>query len=146
MDAQNTIRYLAQIVRLYPTLFTLLHSAPTDFFCIIDEGELEYLEREIASCVTLAEEKERGFSLKRDSRFSPPLPSHQALQPYGDNFIPVIPVAPESMTHSVTLPFCQDPTCWCHEDPDLIAVIHAAYLAGEVTPQEATNIIAGKTF
>lgn len=126
------------------------------------------------------------------------------MKTYGDNFIPVIPVTPESITHtverpictdksclchhnlpgfadceplseeergyvlleglgrvlvtsrkqdyhssnthSVELPFCKDPTCWCHEDPDLIAVINAAYLAGEVTHEEATNIIAGKTF
>lgn len=133
----------------------------------------------------------------------------QGMKRYGDNFIPVIPVASESMTHSVerpvctdmtcpcqktnlplfahcealseeerayvffeglervlevssnrpkqgyyysdkthsvALPFCNDPKCWRHEDPDLIAVINAAYLAGEVTSQEATNIIAGKTF
>ncbi|GHO67581.1 hypothetical protein KSC_064730 [Ktedonobacter sp. SOSP1-52] len=145
MDAHNKVRYLAEIARQYPTLFSLLHSAPTDFFCIIDEEELEFLERELASFVALAEEKEKRSSLKLADMFPPPLPSpdDQAIPPYGDNFIPAIPVAPESMTHIVERPH---PTCPCHEDKELISQIEKAYLAGEVTPQEATNIIAGKTF
>lgn len=67
------------------------------------------------------------------------------MKPYADNFIPVIPVAPESMTHTVEHPFCAYPTCPCHEDKELISQIEQAYQAGEVTREEATNIVAGKT-
>lgn len=41
------------------------------------------------------------------------------LQPYSDNFVPVIPVLDEPQ-HTATQQFCADPTCGCHEEPALI--------------------------
>lgn len=66
----------------------------------------------------------------------------QPIQPFGDNFIPVIPT--DYPLHTDTYPFCVDPSCSCHDDPLLIAPIHQAYLNGELTAQEATNIVMGK--
>ena len=41
--------------------------------------------------------------------------------------------------------FCSDPSCYCHEDNDAaIAFIHHAVLEGLLTPQEATDFVAGK--
>lgn len=65
------------------------------------------------------------------------------LHQYGDNFILVIPTTKD---HTDEHPFCvADPTCPCHEDPDLIAPIAQAVHAGLMTPNEATQYIMGKT-
>ena len=65
------------------------------------------------------------------------------LQHWGDNFIPVIPT--DNILHTADHPFCFDPSCGCHEDQELIAPVNQAYLNGELTSQEATNIVNGKT-
>ena len=62
---------------------------------------------------------------------------------YGDNFLPVIS---STQDHTNEHPFCVvDPTCPCHEDPDLIAPIAQAVMDGLMTPDEATQYIMGKT-
>lgn len=67
------------------------------------------------------------------------------MQPYGDNFIPIIPVDHEGMLHSLGNPFCPiDPTCPCHEDPTLIAEVAEYVSNGELTPQEATDFVKGR--
>ena len=64
---------------------------------------------------------------------------------YGDNFIPVIPIEEGEMIHTAEHPFCSNPDCFCHEDEEEIAVVNGYYQDGLVTPQEATDIVAGKT-
>lgn len=65
------------------------------------------------------------------------------MQSYGDNFIPVIPV--DDKEHTQDHPFCYDNTCACHENPEAISHVQQAYSDGEVTAQEATDIVRGKT-
>ena len=44
-------------------------------------------------------------------------------------------------------PFCSiDSTCPCHDDPDRIAAVAEAVVLGELTPDEATNLVCGKLF
>ena len=62
----------------------------------------------------------------------------------GDNFIPVIPT--DDLQHTDAHPFCvANPTCPCHEDPDLIAPIAQAVQDGLMTPDEATDYVMGRT-
>ncbi len=64
------------------------------------------------------------------------------MEGYGDNFIPVIPV--EEKEHTPEKPFCWNSACHCHEDEALIAQV-ASYVAdGLMTPEEATDFVAGK--
>ena len=48
--------------------------------------------------------------------------------------------------HTAEHPFCADPTCPCHEDQEAIAKVNEAYQAGEVTAEEASSIVQGRTF
>ena len=41
--------------------------------------------------------------------------------------------------------FCNDGTCPCHDDPDLIADVNADYQAGLLSDEDATNITQGRT-
>lgn len=64
---------------------------------------------------------------------------------FGDNFILVIPVEDE-LLHTPEKPFCfVDPTCPCHEDQTLIAEVAAFVAQGIMTPDEATEFVAGRT-
>ena len=64
------------------------------------------------------------------------------LQPYGDNFIPVIPV--DYREHTTEKPFCWNETCLCHEDQEAINQV-AGYVAdGLMTPDEATDFVKGR--
>jgi len=66
------------------------------------------------------------------------------IRHYGDNVIPVIPVS--SKDHTDDHPFCvTNPTCPCHEDPDLIAPIAQAVQDGLMTSNEATDYVMGRT-
>jgi len=66
------------------------------------------------------------------------------MQGFFDNFLPVIPLEDDPQ-HSDEHPFCYDPLCYCHEDNDAaIASIHHAVQNGLLTPQEATDFVAGK--
>ncbi|HVB22316.1 MAG TPA: hypothetical protein VNG51_10255 [Ktedonobacteraceae bacterium] len=65
-----------------------------------------------------------------------------AIEPYADNFIPVVPI--DYMLHDDGHSFCPaDPTCPCHEDPLLIAEVAQDVSNGLCTPEEATRIVKG---
>jgi hypothetical protein len=63
-------------------------------------------------------------------------------QPYGDNFILVIPV--ERIIHTNQHPFCDNPTCYCHEDATNIAIVQQQVQDGLLTRAEATRMVQGK--
>ncbi len=66
------------------------------------------------------------------------------MQHYSDNFIPVVPT--ETELHTPESPFCGlDPGCPCYEDPDNREALAQAIQDGELTPDEACNIIRGRT-
>jgi hypothetical protein len=57
----------------------------------------------------------------------------------------VIPVE-DVILHTEESLFCVvDPTCRCHEDPELLAAIADAVNDGLLTPYEASLVIASKT-
>ncbi|GHO67593.1 hypothetical protein KSC_064850 [Ktedonobacter sp. SOSP1-52] len=62
--------------------------------------------------------------------------------PYGDNFLPVIPN--DNQLHSIANPFCFASPCPCHEDRSNIAEVARYISDGLLTPQEATDHVAGK--
>ncbi len=65
-----------------------------------------------------------------------------AIEPYADNFIPVIP---SDVVHDEEHPFCAfDPTCDCHEDEEAIAEVYQAVQDGLITPEEATDFVLGR--
>ena len=56
-----------------------------------------------------------------------------------------IPIPMEDdLVHTDHDPFCSDPTCPCHSDPDLIAEVNEQYQDGLLTPDEATNYVLGR--
>ena len=58
----------------------------------------------------------------------------------------VIPLE-DGLIHTDEHPFCSiDSTCPCHDDPDRIAAVAEAVVRGELTPDEATNLVFGKLF
>ena len=62
----------------------------------------------------------------------------------GDNFIPIVPA--DTKLHTPESPFCGiDPGCPCYEDPDNREALAQAIQDGELTPDEASNIIRGRT-
>lgn len=65
------------------------------------------------------------------------------MPPYGDNFIPVIPIV-GPIEHSDERRFCADISCPCHENPILINATYEEVVAGLLTPQEALNTILGR--
>ena len=64
------------------------------------------------------------------------------IEPYGDNFIPVVPVDYE--LHTPEKPFCFDQACECHEDEMLIFQVSLHVADGLMTPDEATDFVGGK--
>jgi hypothetical protein len=60
-----------------------------------------------------------------------------------DDSIP-IPME-DALVHTDEYPFCDDPSCWCHEDETLIAEIAAQVEGGLLTPEEATDLVNGRT-
>jgi hypothetical protein len=65
------------------------------------------------------------------------------MQPFGDNFIPVI--ADTRPLHTQESPFCGDPTCPCYEDQQNRELLTQAIKDGLITPDDATQIMKGKT-
>lgn len=65
------------------------------------------------------------------------------MEPYADNFIPVISV--DVVLHTPKEPFCLDSTCPCHEDQELIKQVAQQVHDGLLTPLEASHFIQGKT-
>jgi len=66
------------------------------------------------------------------------------MQPYADNFIPVISIE-DDLLHTQEHPFCSNDTCPCREDQEALSTINAAVLNGLLTPDEATAFIQGRT-
>ena len=60
-----------------------------------------------------------------------------------DNFAFVIPVDGEP-EHTPETPFCYDTACDCHEDKDAIGQVAQYVNRGLLTPDEATDFVAGK--
>ncbi len=59
--------------------------------------------------------------------------------------VPILVPVEDDLLHSEAYPFCAlDPTCGCHEDPLLIAEVANAVNEGLLTPDEATDFVAGK--
>lgn len=59
------------------------------------------------------------------------------------NFAYVVPV--DYLLHTPGNPFCPvDPSCPCHEDSDNIAQVASFVQNGLMTPEEATDFVAGK--
>lgn len=65
------------------------------------------------------------------------------MQGFADNFIPVIPLEDEPV-HTQMHPFCDDATCHCHKDPELLATIGDAVTNGLLTSDEATRFVKGE--
>ena len=49
----------------------------------------------------------------------------------------------DDLVHTSDHPFCPDSSCGCHEDETLIGEIAAQVEAGILTPEQATDIVAG---
>jgi hypothetical protein len=60
-----------------------------------------------------------------------------------DRSIPIL--MEDDLLHTDHDPFCSDPHCPCHNDPDRIAQVNQHYQDGLLTPDEATNYVLGKT-
>lgn len=67
------------------------------------------------------------------------------MQPYADNFIPVIPVTEASVLHDDDHQFCYDETCPCHQDEAALLQVEGYVDEGLLTPYEARLFVAGKT-
>ncbi len=64
------------------------------------------------------------------------------IEPFADNFIPVVPV--DHIEHTKEHPFCFDGSCACHEDAEAIAKVNQALQDGLITSEEATDFVKGK--
>jgi hypothetical protein len=59
---------------------------------------------------------------------------------------PVVVPMEDDLFHTQEHPFCNiDPTCPCHEDPELLSGVAQAVEQGLLTPDEATRIVMGRT-
>ncbi len=61
-----------------------------------------------------------------------------------ENHDPILIEMEDVLIHTEEHLFCYDPTCGCHEDPDLIAEVAQDVTDGLLTPQEATDLVSGK--
>lgn len=59
-----------------------------------------------------------------------------------DNFSIVVPV--DYVLHTPEKPFCFDTTYPCHEDDLLTSEVAVFVREGLMTPEEATNFVAGR--
>ncbi len=50
----------------------------------------------------------------------------------------------QDFVHTDHYPFCSDPSCPCHEDPDLLTVVAEHVEDGLMTPAEATRFTQGR--
>jgi len=67
------------------------------------------------------------------------------IQPYGDNFIPIIPMEDDPCaSHTDDHPFCWDETCLCHGDQELLTRVNEAETNGLLTADEAATLIQGR--
>jgi hypothetical protein len=66
------------------------------------------------------------------------------MQPYADNFIPVV-LMENDFVHTAERSFCFiDEQCPCHRDHLLICEVEQAVTDGLLTAEEATNFVAGR--
>ena len=63
------------------------------------------------------------------------------MKHFGDNFIPVIPT--DTLNHSQAHPFCDDPTCSCHENTEAVNQVNAWHQEGLISTNDATEIVRG---
>ena len=63
-----------------------------------------------------------------------------AIQPYADNFIPVIPT--DRLVHTDQQPRCHDPECPCHDK--LKQELQQLYQEGLVSAGDASRILEGR--
>jgi hypothetical protein len=49
----------------------------------------------------------------------------------------------DDLLHTSDHPFCADSSCGCHEDETLIQEVAAQVEGGALTPQQATDLVAG---
>ena len=63
--------------------------------------------------------------------------------PYGDNFIPVVPV--DYIEHTPDTPFCWNDGCICREDQEAINNLNQAIKDGLITVEDANRIYHGRT-
>ena len=54
-------------------------------------------------------------------------------------------VVPIYLIHTLENPFCSLPGCWCRIDQARIAPVLEAIKRGEMTLQEAVNLVEGRT-
>jgi len=66
------------------------------------------------------------------------------MQPYADNFLPVIPIE-DAVLHTDKHPFCCNDTCPCRDDQEALTTVNAAVVNGLLTPDEAIAFIQGRT-
>jgi len=59
-----------------------------------------------------------------------------------DNILVPLPAADKIQTAEGQR-FCDDPTCSCKQDQNLINTVNLQYLAGLITPSEGTRIYLG---
>jgi hypothetical protein len=62
------------------------------------------------------------------------------LQPYGDNFIPIVPT--DLPIHTDQHPHCSSRDCPCYDG--LKKELQQYYLDGLVSPDDATRILEGR--
>jgi hypothetical protein len=65
------------------------------------------------------------------------------FSPYGDNFLPVLPV--DYSIHTQDHPFCEDMSCPCHEDQSAVNDLAGHYHNGLVSREDADRIYRGQT-
>ncbi len=66
------------------------------------------------------------------------------MQGYTDNFTIVISME-DNIVHTPENPFCPiDPSCPCHEDPELLQEVAGFVEQGLMTSQEATDFVNGR--
>ncbi len=50
----------------------------------------------------------------------------------------------DALFHTQEHPFCLIDSCFCHEDPDLIAAVAELVTEGLFTPEEALRFVEGR--
>lgn len=64
------------------------------------------------------------------------------FQPYGDNFVPVIPT--DALEHTPEKPFCWNDACPCREDQDALGELAGFFQQGLVSRSDVDNIYHGR--
>ncbi len=70
-------------------------------------------------------------------------PKHTRDEDYEYTVMPNVPPT-QAIEHTPDRPFCNDPSCPCHEDPEAIGMVNQYYQDGLITADDATRTIKGK--